>query len=292
MLLTLTNVHFAYPGGAPVLSGVDFTLPEPSGGNANGQPHSIGLIGSNGAGKTTLLHLMLGLLAPTGGELRFRGQRVNGPDSDKALLRSLRKEIGFLFQDSDDQLFCPTVLEDVAFGPLNHGASQEEARALAEESLARLGLVGYGDRITHRLSGGEKRLVALATLLAMRPTALILDEPTTGLDPETREHLVEVVNGLTTSTLIVSHDFDFLSRTTNAVHALRRGVVCRETLAVLHEHVHAHPHGDLPHTHDPHAPDHSPDHSHEHPHDHTHPHEPSYDANAHPATQDAKKASA
>jgi cobalt/nickel transport system ATP-binding protein len=147
----------------------------------------------------------------------------------------VRTRVGLLFQDSDDQLFCPTVLEDVAFGPLNLGRSPREARADALGTLDLLGLGGFADRVAHRLSAGEKRLVALAAVLAMRPEVLLLDEPTNGLDEATEARLTELLAAMPQAMLIVSHDRVFLERLANRAWAIVDGR--------LHEaRVHAHPH--------------------------------------------------
>jgi cobalt/nickel transport system ATP-binding protein len=179
----------------------------------------VGLIGDNGSGKTTLFHLLMGLLRPTAGAIEVFGEeRLKEKD-----FREVREKIGLLFQDSDDQLFCPTVAEDVAFGPLNLGKSQEEALAITREVLERLGLEGFEDRLTYKLSGGEKRLISLATVLAMKPEVLILDEPSTGLDEDTVERLTEILRSSDLTYLIASHNSDFLSKTTDIVYRLERG---------------------------------------------------------------------
>jgi cobalt/nickel transport system ATP-binding protein len=184
----------------------------------------VGLIGSNGSGKTTLFHLIMGLLFPTQGEIEVFGEkRVQEKD-----LREVSAKIGLLFQDSDDQLFCPTVAEDVAFGPLNLGKSQEEATAITQSVLNDLGLEGFGDRVTYKLSGGEKRLVAMATILAMQPEVLILDEPSAGLDVETVDLLVNILESSDLTYLIASHNGELLERTSQIVYRLNGGKVIRE----------------------------------------------------------------
>jgi cobalt/nickel transport system ATP-binding protein len=186
-------------GGRPVLEGVDLDL------HAG---ERLGLTGATGSGKTTLLHLLVGLLAPAGGSIRaFGAERRTEAD-----FRGVRPRLGLLFQDPDDQLFAPTVAEDVAFGPLNLGCSRAEAEGLAGEALARVGLTGYGDRVTWQLSGGEKRLVSLAGVLAMGPEALLLDEPTTGLDPQATGRLLEELARLPQAMVLVSHDPAVLDR--------------------------------------------------------------------------------
>ncbi|MBM4284480.1 MAG: ABC transporter ATP-binding protein [Deltaproteobacteria bacterium] len=200
-LIELRNITFAYPGAArPVFEGFNFRL-EPG--------QHMGLIGPNGCGKTTLLHLIIGLLRPQAGTISVFGREVSR-DKD---FTAVRQEVGLLFQNADDQLFCPTVLEDVAFGPLNQGKPPAEAVAIARETLARLGLEGFDDRVTYKLSGGEKKLVSLAAVLAMQPRLLLLDEPTAGLDEDTKLRLIHILQGLEISYMIVSHEHDFLNHT-------------------------------------------------------------------------------
>jgi len=181
----------------------------------------IALVGSNGCGKTTLCHIIMGLLKPQSGELHIFGkQRVT--ESDFA---EIRGKIGFLFQDSDDQLFCPTVIEDVAFGPLNLGLTPEQARRKVSQTLKSLDLNGFEDRITYRLSGGEKRLVSMATVLAMQPEFLILDEPTSGLDEKTCDRLVQILEQSVLGYLIISHDANFIAQTSKKVLRLQGGKI-------------------------------------------------------------------
>ena len=200
-LLRLENVTLARDGRT-VLENVSLEL-------TSGE--KVGLIGPNGVGKTSLLHLLVGLLKPQQGSIFLKGQKLVA-ESDFV---TARRSLGLLFQDSDDQLFCPTVLEDVAFGPLNLGADPKEAESTAHATLARLGIEKLADRVTYRLSGGEKRLVALATVLAMQPEILLLDEPTTGLDFETTERIGQLLAELPQAMLIVSHDTDFLAPLTD-----------------------------------------------------------------------------
>ncbi len=227
-LIELRRIVFEYPGQA-ILRGVDFAL-HPG--------DRVALVGPNGAGKTTLLQLLVGLHRPVAGQLlAFGAERRLESD-----FHEVRSRVGLVFQDADDQLFCPTVLEDVAFGPLNLGHSPEAARKTALQTLEVLGLAGFGERVTHRLSAGEKRLVALATVLAMSPEVLLLDEPTNGLDETTEERLIEHLTSLKQAMLIVSHDRHFLERlATRAVH-LANGHL---TEAILHRHSHRHDHTHL-----------------------------------------------
>jgi cobalt/nickel transport system ATP-binding protein len=213
VIIEFKGISFAYHGNQshrPVLDELNLQI-------SRGQ--RVGLIGSNGSGKTTLFHLLMGLLRPTGGAIDVFGEERR-TEKD---FRKVREKIGLLFQDSDDQLFCPTVAEDVAFGPLNLGKSQDEALAITREVLERLGLEGFENRMTYKLSGGEKRLISLATVLAMKPEVLILDEPSTGLDEETVELLAEILRSSDLTYLIASHNSGFLSKTTDIVYRLARG---------------------------------------------------------------------
>jgi cobalt/nickel transport system ATP-binding protein len=200
-LIELQNITYTYPGAPqPVFEDFNFQL-------LPGK--HLGLVGPNGSGKTTLLSLIMGLLRPQAGSIMVFGQEVK---KEKDFTK-VRQKVGLLFQNADDQLFCPTVLEDVAFGPLNLGKSPAEAIQIARETMDRLGLAGFEDRVTYKLSGGEKKLVSLATVLAMQPQLLLLDEPTTGLDETTRHRLIHILQNLEISYLIVSHEHEFLEHT-------------------------------------------------------------------------------
>lgn len=155
-----------------------------------------------------------------------------------------------LFQDPDDQLFSPTVLEDVVFGPLNLNKPKEHALGIARQTLVYLGLAGFEDRATFKLSGGEKRLVFLATVLAMEPEVLLLDEPLNGLDSETRLKIVEIISGLKQSYIIIAHDIDFLLSTTDQIYTIKNGKILFDDKLQIHEHRHVHPHGQYPHEHE------------------------------------------
>ncbi|MCF8015730.1 MAG: energy-coupling factor ABC transporter ATP-binding protein [Chromatiaceae bacterium] len=260
-LVELKELTFGY-GARPLLREIDLRI---------GRHERVALIGPNGAGKSTLLQLIVGLLAPSAGQVRVLGRECRS----EADFRVARAKVGLVFQQSDDQLFCPTVLDDVAFGPLNLGRSPAEAAAAAEHTLAALGLEGYGPRVTHRLSGGEKRLVALATVLAMDPELLLLDEPTSGLDTRSEARLLDHLDALPQAMLIVSHDQRVLERLSTRALLLHQG---RLVEAELHRHPHQHRHAHL-HLHAPGLasdPDHLsalPVHAHPHPHPHAHPDE-------------------
>ena len=193
VLVSLRDVSFSYGPDRPVLGGCDFSLT---------RSERVGLLGANGSGKTTLLALIVGLVRPTSGDVEAFG-KARKREAD---FHEVRARAGLLFQDADDQLFCPTVAEDVAFGPMNLGRGRDEVRRIVAETLESLGLAGYEDRITYKLSGGEKRLVALATVLAMEPEVLLLDEPTAGLDESATQRVTEILAGLPQSMILVTHD--------------------------------------------------------------------------------------
>jgi cobalt/nickel transport system ATP-binding protein len=224
-LISLRGVT-ARHGDRRVLDAVDLDL-------ASGE--RLALLGANGAGKSTLLHTIVGLVPLAAGSIAAFGaaRRV------EADFREVRLRAGLVFQDADDQLFCPTVIEDVAFGPVNLGLSESTARARAMETLAQLSLLEFADRVTHRLSGGEKRLVALATVLAMQPEVLLLDEPTTGLDETAEKRLLDVLGNLPQAMILVSHDVSFLARLATRAMLLKDG---RVVPGEIHIHPHAHEH--------------------------------------------------
>ncbi|MFZ5908054.1 MAG: energy-coupling factor ABC transporter ATP-binding protein [Nitrospirota bacterium] len=209
-LIRIKDLAFSYQNGKKVFQNLDFSLRKKD---------RIGLIGPNGAGKTTLFHLIMGLLRPSAGSIEIFG-RVRKSESD---FTEVRQKIGLLFQDSDDQLFCPTVEEDIAFGPLNLGRSHGEAQALVRELCGQLGLSGYEKRITYRLSGGEKRLVALATVMAMRPECYLFDEPATGLDEKTTARFLDYLVHHADTYIIITHNRELLKHTVDRVYTLNGG---------------------------------------------------------------------
>jgi cobalt/nickel transport system ATP-binding protein len=209
-LIKIEDLHFSYQNGKGVFQGVNFSLRK---------KERIGLVGPNGAGKTTLFHLIMGLLTPSSGSLKIFG-KIRKEERD---FTQVRRRIGLLFQDSDDQLFCPTVEEDIAFGPLNLGKSHHEASLIVTETCNKLGLHGYEKRITHRLSGGEKRLVALATILAMKPECYLLDEPTTGLDEDASRRFLDYLREHANTYVMISHNHDVMKRSVDTVYHLVDG---------------------------------------------------------------------
>jgi cobalt/nickel transport system ATP-binding protein len=235
-IIRLHDIGFTYPGGQPVLNGCDFTMRKGD---------RIGLVAPNGSGKTTLFHIIMGLQKPTAGRLEIFGQ----PAKEEKDFVAVRQRIGLLFQDADDQLFSPTVLEDVAFGPLNMGKNKAEAIDISRRVLARLGLADFENRITFKLSGGEKRLVALATVLSMEPRVLLLDEPTSGLDERTKERLKQILRQLDLSYILISHEFDFMVDVVTSFYTLKEGRLVEDAELYHHVHAHSHPLGRHPHEH-------------------------------------------
>lgn len=236
-IVQLEQITFTYPGAdTPVLDNLNLTL---------NQGDRIGLMAPNGSGKTTLLHTIMGLCRPQSGQVRLFGTPMTCEEDFSAV----RTRLGLLFQDSDDQLFCPTVLDDVAFGPLNLGASRTEARDTARDILDRLGISAFENRVTHRLSGGQKRLVALAAVLAMSPEVLLLDEPTSGLDAGVKQTLIHILKDLDISYFIISHEFDFISTVTDRIFSMEGGRILTDEEIHVHAHEHVHRHGRHPHSH-------------------------------------------
>jgi cobalt/nickel transport system ATP-binding protein len=201
-LIAVKNLTFAYPGRPPLWQDLSFTLEA-------GQ--RIGLWGPNGCGKSTLFNILMGLIRPQSGQIWLNQHLC---DSQASFARH-RTSLGYAFQDPDDQLFCATVLEDVAFGPLNLGFPQ--AQALASQVLEMFGLTGFEKRITYHLSGGEKRLVSLACVWALRPKALLLDEPNAFLDEAAAQTLKTVLRDCQLPWLMISHDRAFLEATCNQI---------------------------------------------------------------------------
>ncbi len=236
VLIDIKGLSFSYNKQREVISSLDLQVKK---------GEKLGLVGPNGSGKTTLLHLIMGLLKADSGSISLFGKEIQGEKE----MRWARRKMGLLFQDPDDQLFCPTVLEDVAFGPLNLGLSKEMARKKAKETLRLLGLEGFENRIISELSGGEKKLVSLATVLSMDPEVLLLDEPTNGLDLDSYERIVNILNSLHLTCLYVSHDLDFLLNTTTKIYVMEKGRLRVSKDLVPHPHVHVHELGDIHHVH-------------------------------------------
>lgn len=194
-LLDVRGLAYAYPDGRQALYGVNLTVQ---------RGERVALLGPNGAGKTTLALHLNGILAAGAGSVDVAGMPVVKPN-----LAEIRRRVGLVFQDPDDQLFLPTVGQDVAFGPANLGLRGVELQQRVAEALTAVGLPDIADRVPHHLSFGQRRRVAVATVLAMRPELLVLDEPTSNLDPAARRELAEVLSRLDTTMLMVTHDLPY-----------------------------------------------------------------------------------
>jgi cobalt/nickel transport system ATP-binding protein len=205
-IINIENLSHIYADGTTALSEVSLQI---------NSGESVAIIGANGAGKSTLLLHLNGLLTPTTGSIQICRQKLN-----KTNLTQIRRQVGMVFQNSDDQLFMSNVVEDVCFGPLNLGLLPHEALSVALKSLDQVGVLDLQHRAPSRLSEGEKRRVAIAGILATTPEILVLDEPTSGLDPWARRQLIELLKSLRHTRLIATHDFDL-------VHAL-----CKRTIVL------------------------------------------------------------
>ncbi|HEY7428136.1 MAG TPA: energy-coupling factor ABC transporter ATP-binding protein [Gemmataceae bacterium] len=210
LAIQVRDLTFAYPDGAPALDTVSFDV---------SAGESVGLVGPNGAGKTSLFLCLSGVLKPRSALLRVAGLDLHDPGQR----RRLPAEVGIVFQNSDDQLFNATVFDDVAFGPLNLELPPDEVRQRVAEALQRVGLTGLEERVPFHLSGGEKRRVALAGVLAMRPSILLLDEPSMYLDPRGRRELIHLLHALGGTRLIAAHDLELILQTCSRVLLLDHG---------------------------------------------------------------------
>ena len=231
-LLEIKNLNLTYSNGKKIFENAEITL----------QPgESQALWSPNGTGKTSLFRVVTGLLKPQNADIFLEDKAVTNEEEFKALRLKV--------QHADDQLFFPQVIDDVAFGPLNQGLSEKEARKVSEEALSNLGILELKDALSYELSGGQKKLVTLACVLSMKPQVLLLDEPTNGLDVDSKQRLIEVINKIDAAKIIISHDPDMLSSTCTKFSTIRN---CRiESIAKpeMHEHWHTHFYGGVPHTH-------------------------------------------
>ena len=218
-ILEIENLSFGYGSfhqrlGDKVLKDINFCIDEGD---------SVGLIGANGVGKSTMLKLLSGLLDMQEGRIRIAGLEMK-----KENLAQIRAEIGYVFQDSDSQLFMSTVYEDVAFAPRNYGKREETVERLTMRALGQVGMEGKKDRQIYRLSGGEKKLASIATVLAMEAKLMLLDEPSVALDPKNRRNLIQVLKGLPGAKIIASHDLDFVYDTCERVLLLSNGCIVKD----------------------------------------------------------------
>lgn len=213
--IRVADLTFAYPNGPTVLDALHFEV-------VAGE--RVGLVGPNGAGKTTLFLCLSGILPAPRGRVLLAGL----DPADPGQRRQLPARVGIVFQNSDDQIFNTTVFDDVAFGPLNIGLSADEVRARVAEALDRVGLKGLEQRVPFHLSGGEKRRVALAGILAMRPDILLMDEPSMHLDPRGRRELIRLINDLAVTQVIASHDLEMILETCSRALVIDRGRIMAE----------------------------------------------------------------
>ena len=212
-MIEFQNVKFAYEKGNEVLHDISFRIDS---------GESVGLIGANGAGKSTIMKLLLGLIQGEGKVL------IDGIEVKKETLSDIRARLGFVLQNSDNQMFMPTVYEDMIFGPLNYGLPREEVDRRVDEVLARLNLEYLKNRYNHKISGGEKRMAAIATILAMEPAAILMDKPTSALDPYNRRIVINTIRELEQTKLIASHDLDMILDTCDRVILISGGRIAAD----------------------------------------------------------------
>ena len=214
--LKINNLSYAYPDGHKALKGIDFSI---------NKGESIAILGPNGAGKTTLILHLNGILGELKGEIKVDGLEYSSENIGK-----IRKTVGVVFQDPDDQLFMPTVIEDVMFGPKNFGYSNEESETNAVEALKMVGMENFQDRAPHHLSFGQKRKVAIATVLASKPKLLVLDEPASNLDPASRRDLIDILIKLDISIILVTHDLPMALEICERSLVLNEGTIKEDSL--------------------------------------------------------------
>lgn len=209
--IDLEQVSFGYEKEQTILKNISFSVKE---------HETVGLIGANGAGKSTLLKLIVGLY------LNFSGSiRVEDIPVEKRTLSKIRERIGYVFQDSESQLFMPTVYEDVAFAPRNYGLSEEEVDRRVKEALEAVQIMHLKDKPIYKMSGGEKKLASIATILSMTPDIILMDEPTIALDPKNRRNLIQILNQFDHLKIIASHDLDMVLDTCSRVILLADGQI-------------------------------------------------------------------
>ena len=212
--ILIENLTFAYQKNNPVLRGINLEI-------SSGE--SVGIIGANGAGKSTLLKILIGLLPEYEGNVKIGENTVS-----KKNLGEIRRQAGYVFQDSESQLFLSTVYEDVAFGPKNYGYSKEEVRKRVFEALTKTGIENLAQRPIYSLSGGQKKLASIATILALTPEIILLDEPSIALDPKNRRNLIRVINEIERTKVIASHDLDMVWDTCSRVVLLSENQIIRD----------------------------------------------------------------
>lgn len=216
--LEISGLAFAYPDGNQALFGVNLTVEK---------GERVALLGPNGAGKTTLVMHLNGIHAAQKGEVKIAGTTINA--GNKANLKKIRAQVGIVFQDPDDQLFMPTVREDIAFGPYNMGFRGAELDRIVNEALEQVGMSDFADRAPHHLSFGQRRRVAVAGVLAMKPEILVLDEPSSNLDPASRRELATILASLDVTILMVTHDLPYALELCNRAVVLSGGLIAEDS---------------------------------------------------------------
>jgi cobalt/nickel transport system ATP-binding protein len=216
--LEITGLAFAYPDGNQALYGVNLKVEK---------GERVALLGPNGAGKTTLVMHLNGIHGAQKGEVKIAGTKIDA--SDKQNLKKIRSQVGIVFQDPDDQLFMPTVREDIAFGPYNMGLRGAELDQIVNEALAQVGMSDFADRAPHHLSFGQRRRVAVAGVLAMKPEILVLDEPSSNLDPASRRELATILASLDVTILMVTHDLPYALELCSRAVVLSGGVIAEDS---------------------------------------------------------------
>lgn len=214
--LSTENLSFTYPDGTRALKNINIEIEK---------GEKVAIIGPNGAGKSTLFSHFNGLTEPTSGCVKIEGKPIS---FEKDELLKVRQKVGIVFQDPNDQLFAPTVKEDIAFGPMNLGLSYDEVEKRVEDALKMVGMENYEDKTPHHLSGGQQKRIAIAGIIAMKPELIILDEPTAGLDPDGVEKVLNIMNQLNEEgmTLIISsHDIDMISKYADKIFVLYNGEI-------------------------------------------------------------------
>lgn len=209
--IEIRHLSYAYPDGHPALEDVNLRVE---------RGECLGMIGPNGAGKSTLLLHLNGLLSGTGGEIQILGQAIK-----KQNLNWVRRKVGLVFQNPDDQLFCPTLFEDVAFGPLNSQIPISEIPGRVAKALEKVGLRGFDHRSPHHMSVGEKRKASLATILSMDPEIIVLDEPSSNLDPRSRKELIELLRSFPQTRVVATHDLEMVLQLCDRVVLLAQGKI-------------------------------------------------------------------
>jgi cobalt/nickel transport system ATP-binding protein len=215
--LEISGLAYAYPDGNQALFGVNLSI---------NQGERVALLGPNGAGKTTLVLHLNGIIPTMQGQVRVAGEVVDSKNAES--IKSIRHKVGIVFQDPDDQLFMPTVGQDVAFGPYNAGLRGLELERAVNEALELVGMSKFIDRPPHHLSFGQRRRVAVATVLAMKPEILVMDEPSSNLDPAARRELAEIITSLNITLLMVTHDLPFANELCQRAVILSAGVVAAD----------------------------------------------------------------